>query len=69
MNENKSDFFASWHKDLEKDLEQLKKEKQEEIKKHEDEMKEVVKKELVKAERKNAEKINHLEDKIKKFYY
>lgn len=69
MSETKSNFFTSWHKDLEKELEQLKKEKQEERKKYEIEMKEIIKKELAEIERKNNEKISHLESKFRKLYY
>lgn len=69
MSENKDNFLASLWKDLERELEQLKKEKKEEKEKYKKEVKELVKKELAEIERKSTEKITGLEGKFKKFYY
>jgi len=69
MSENKDNFLASLRKDLERELEQLKKEKREEKEKYKKEVKELVKKELAEIERKSTEKIVVLEGKFKKIYY
>jgi len=69
MSENKDNFLASLRKDLERELEQLKKEKEEEKEKYKKEVKELVKKELAEIERKSTEKITGLEGKFKQLYY
>src|SRR4051794_28335502 len=70
LNENNKDsFLRSLRKDLERELERLKIEKEQEKEISKKESIELVKKELAEAERKNAEKIKELESKLKKFYY
>jgi hypothetical protein len=69
FDENKDGFLISLRKDLERELERLRIEKDKEKENSKKEAVELVKRELIEAERKNAKKLKELESKLRKLYY
>ena len=69
FDENKDGFLISLRKDLERELERLRVEKDKEKENSKKEAVELVKRELIEAERKNAKKLKELESKLRKLYY